>query len=260
MSFEIDLGGRRALVTGAGQHIGRAIALALARAGAVVDVNDIVAPKAEQVAREIEAAGGKAAPCVFDVTDAQAVARAVGASAPEILVNSVGDTGAGNAPGAPPGIDIRHFVDTEPAAWHRGLGVCLFGVLHCTHAALPGMIERGWGRVITITSDAGRVGEPRMAIYGAAKAAAAGFSRSLAVEVGRQGITVNCVSLGMVESEHPKPEEFEQRRAKLTRPYPAGRLGRPTDPAAMVTFLASDQGEWITGQTYPVNGGYSSAL
>jgi 3-oxoacyl-[acyl-carrier protein] reductase len=259
MSFEIDLTNRRALVTGAGQHIGRAIARALAAAGAHVGINDIVGDRAKQVVGEIEQSGGAAEACVFDLTDPAAVSREIRSFAPEILINNAAGTGAGNPPGGVH-MELARFADSDPAQWGKEFSLSLFGVLHCTHAALPAMLEGGWGRVITIISDAARVGEPRMALYAAAKAGAAGFCRSLASEVGRSGITVNCVSLGMIESEHAKGEEYLERLPRLLRPYKLDRLGRPTDPAALVTFLASEHAGWITGQTYPVNGGYSSTL
>ncbi len=259
MSFEIDLTGRAALVTGAGQHVGRAIALGLGRAGARVQVNDVVPERAERVAREIEAAGGRAEAAVFDVTDAGAVDRRVRDLAPDILVNNVGNTGAGNPPGEAL-IELAPFAESDPAAWQGLFAVNLFGVMHCTRAALPAMLERGWGRVVTILSDAARVPERGMAAYAAAKAGAAGFSRAVAAEVGRSGVTANCVSLGTIESEHSRMADDPERHRKLLRPYLAPRLGQPSDPASLVVFLASPHAEWITGQTYPVNGGYSSAL
>ena len=259
MSFEIELTGRSALVTGAGQHIGRAIACGLGRAGARVFVNDIVPERADRVVKEIEEAGGQGEPAVFDVTDVPGVHRSIGSLAPDILVNNVGNTGAGNPPGEAT-IKIAGFVDSDPAEWAGLFDVNLFGVMHCTRAALPAMLERGWGRVVTIISDAARVPERGMAAYAAAKAGAAGFSRAVAAEVGRSGVTVNCVSLGTIESEHSQLARNEEMRRKMLRPYLAPRLGQPSDPASLVVFLASRHADWITGQTYPVNGGYSSAL
>jgi 3-oxoacyl-[acyl-carrier protein] reductase len=263
VSFEIELKGRRALVTGAGQHVGRAIAHALARAGAEVAVNDILAGRADAVVGEIAATGGRAQPALFDVTDRAAVEEAIGALAPDILVNNVGNTGAGNRPGE--GVmAMPRFLESDPSGWTPIFAVNLFGVMYCSHAALAPMVERGWGRIVTIISDAARVGERRMAAYSAAKAGAAGFSRALATEVGRSGVTVNCVALGTIESEHVRQAreaavESEAYR-KLIAAYSIPRMGQPDDVASLVAFLASEQAGWITGQTYPVNGGYSSAL
>ena len=263
MSFAIDLAGRRALVTGAGQHIGRAIARDLARAGAEVVVNDIVAEKAAAVVREIEAEGGRALAGVFDVTDPEAVSKTVRELAPDILVNNVGNTGAGN-PLDEVKFDLSPFAETDPKSWDPMFAVNLFGVLHCTHAAVPAMMERGWGRVVTIISESARVPERFMVTYAAAKAGAAGFSRALAAEVGRKGVTVNCVSLGTIESEHGlrarQESQDDTHYKKMLRSYLMPRLGRTDDVAALVVFLASPHADWITGQTYPVSGGYSVAL
>jgi 3-oxoacyl-[acyl-carrier protein] reductase len=261
VSFEIDLSGRRALVTGAGQHVGRVIALALARSGAEVLVNDLRAERCERVAREIAEAGGRGRPAVFDVRDRVATQRCIGELSPDILVNNVGDTGAGDAPGERTGRHRwRNFVDSDLAEWDAFLAVNLLGVLHCAHAAAPAMIERGWGRIITIISDAARVPERGMSAYAAAKAGAAGFSRALAAELGRSGVTVNCVSLGTIQSEHAKEITDPDRQRASLRGYLVPRLGRPEDPASLVVFLASAHADWITAQTIPVNGGYSSAL
>jgi 3-oxoacyl-[acyl-carrier protein] reductase len=259
MSFEIDLAGRSALVTGAGQHIGRAIARGLGRAGAQVFVNDIVQERADRVVKEIEEAGGRGQAALFDVTDTSAVHSSISSLAPDILVNNVGNTGAGNRPGEVT-IQISPFLESDPAEWEGLFAVNLFGVMHCTRAALPAMVERGWGRVVTIISDASRVPERGMAAYAAAKAGAAGFSRAVAAEVGRSGVTANCVSLGTIESEHSQLARNEEMLRKMLRPYLAPRLGQPSDPASLVVFLASPHADWITGQTYPVNGGYSPAL
>jgi NAD(P)-dependent dehydrogenase (short-subunit alcohol dehydrogenase family) len=134
--------------------------------------------------------------------------------------------------------------------------------LHCTHAVLPGMISRGWGRVITISSDAGRTGEANMAAYSASKAGAAGLTRALSVEHGRYGITVNTIALGTMRTPATEPmwSDPENAHAKtLLRRYAVRRPGLPEDAAALAVFLASPQASWITGQTYPLNGGISFA-
>ena len=260
MSFNIDLEGRRALVTGAGQGVGHGIAHALAEAGAVVVVNDIRAAQAETVVEELRAAGGKADALPFDVTDWTQVSEAIeGYGGVDILVNNAGNGGAEGFPG------LADFVTSDPAEWDRFFAVNLFGVMHCTRAALPSMISNEWGRVVTIVSDAGRYGTSKVAPYAAAKAGAAGFCRSIAREVGRHSITVNCVSLSTIETPTTArppaatPEEAEEQRAKL-RPYVIRRRGTPDDVSGMVTFLASDHASWITGQTYAVNGGFTFSL
>ncbi|MGZ7000163.1 MAG: SDR family NAD(P)-dependent oxidoreductase, partial [Acidimicrobiia bacterium] len=134
--------------------------------------------------------------------------------------------------------------------------------LHVTRAYVPLMIERRWGRVLTIVSDAGRKGERKQVVYGAAKAAAMGFSRGLAAEVGRDGVTVNCIALGTMNHGQLAAalEHTPELEAKLARNYPAGRIGRVDDAAPLAVLLCSDAAEWITGQVYPVDGGYASAL
>ena len=239
--------------------MGRAIALSIARANGQVFVNDIVAARAAEVVREVEAEGGKAAPAVFSVTDWADVQAGVAAlGGVDILVNNAGNAGA-------EGFELRRFVDTSPDEWGRYFGTNLFGVMHCTRAVLPEMIERGAGRVVTIISDAGRFGDINMAAYAAAKAGAAGFSRSIAREVGRYGITVNNVALGTIrpasagDTEAETPEAYE-RLKKMMAPYIIRRRGEPEDIANLVTFLVSPLASWITGQTYPVNGGYTLTL
>lgn len=258
MTFTIDLDGRRALVTGGGQGVGRATAHSLAAAGAGVVVNDVVGERAEAVAAEIRSEGGKADAVAFDVTDRHAVRAAIdGVDGVDVLVNNAGNAGTeGFAPMVP-------FADTDPDTWDRYFRINLYGVMHCTHAALPSMIAKREGRIVTIVSDAGRFGDAYLAPYAAAKAGAAGFCRSVAREVGRHGITVNCVSLGAVRTpttgDQPEDPDDEATRKRLGQ-YIIRRRGEPEDVAAMVTFLAGPLASWITGQTFPVNGGYTLAL
>jgi len=253
-----DLHGRRALVTGAGQGVGDAIARELAGAGCEVLVNDIVEARAQVVADAITAAGGSADTVAFDVTDHDEVTAALTRSGPiDILINNAGNAG-------PQGFGtITPFVDTSPADWRRFVDVNLYGVMNCTHATLPGMIAARWGRVVTIVSDAGRTGGAPAA-YGAAKAAAAGFTRVIARDVARHAITVNALALGTMRT--PVSEEFwadpdrEQAQRALMADYLIRRPGEPDDVAWMVAALVSPRAGWITGQTIAVNGGFSFTL
>lgn len=258
MSYAIDLGGRRALVTGAGQGVGEAIAATLARAGAEVLVNDLVGERAESVVELIRAEGGTARAVPFDVTDGDMVAARFGkAGGVDILVNNAGNAGGDSWPGMVP------FAMSRPSDWRPFLEVNLFGVMHCVHAALPSMIEKRWGRIITIISDAGRIGGANTAAYAAAKAGAAALTRSVAQEVGRHGITANNVSLGTMRTPLTEPrwvQVEDPAKDPQLQAYLVRRPGLPSDVAGLVTFLAGDGAEWITGQTYPVNGGYSFAL
>lgn len=252
MSYTLDLSGHRALVTGAGQHTGREFSLALARAGALVAVNDIVAEKAEAVVAEIAAAGGQAEPVVFDVTDHGAVAEGVGAFAPDILVNNTGATSSIEYPPRP-------FTETTPESWRPLVDINLYGVFNCTQAALPSMVSQEWGRVVTIISDAGRRGERGLGVYGAAKAGAAAFIRSISAEYGRVGITANCISFGTLQYAGMGEPDAETER-RMLRNYSVKRQGQPSDPVGLLLLLASDDASWITGQVIPVDGGYTQAL
>ena len=254
------IGGRAALVTGSGAGIGRAIAMHMARAGAEVWINDLDLGRAESVVAEIESEGGKAHPIVADVCDPASVRDMAKATGPlDILVNNAGSGVRAFAKGD---ARLAPFAETDPAEWEPVMRVNLTGVLHVTHAYVGDMIERGWGRILTIVSDAGRKGERQQVVYGAAKAAAMGFARGLAAEVGRKGVTVNCIALGSMShgSLADAVDADPDLERKLSAQYPVGRLGRVDDPAPLAVLLCSDAAEWITGQVYPVDGGYAPAL
>lgn len=261
----LDLGGQYALVTGAGQGAGRAIAMALARHGAGgVAVNDYVMERAQAVVEEIKALGVDAVAVQADVGDHRSVKNAfevaTAALGPiTLLVNNAGNAG--------PDATMRHsplFWETDPSDWDRYFRTNLQGVMNCCHVALPVMAAQKKGRIVTVVSDSGRVGGARLAAYSAAKAGAAGFVRSIAKEAGRFGITCNAISLSTLEPAMP-PEELEafvtseRSKAQLAH-YTIRRFGKPDDVAGMALFLCSEAASWITGQTYPVNGGYSFAV
>ena len=260
----LDLGGQIAFVTGAGQGAGRAIALAFARhnAGGVA-VNDFAADRAAAVVEEIKSLGVAAFAAPADVGDYARVKSAMESAEHvlgpiTLLVNNAGNAGPNATMGLSP-----PFWETLPEEWDRYFHTNLRGVMNCCHVAVPGMIKQGKGRVVTVVSDAGRVGEARLAAYSAAKAGAAGFVRALAREAGRYGITSNAISLSTLEPplEGEKKEAFlasDQAKAHVAR-YVIRRFGKPDDVAHMALFLCSDAASWITGQTYPVNGGYSFA-
>ena len=256
------LTGRTVLVTGAGQGVGRAIAHRCAELGATVVVNDFYRDRAERVAAELTEQGRPAAAADCDVTDFDAVQAMVAditerVGGVDVLVNNAGNAGAagGSLFTSPP------FWETGPQDWDRWLGANLFGVLNATRAVLPHMVTQGWGRVVSIISDAGRVGEANLVVYGGAKAGAAGFSRGLARAVGRHGVTVNCVALGAMNTDSVAEVTSDPAAVKKALGgYPIRRLGEPGDAANMVAFLVSDAASWVTGQTYPVNGGYSFAV
>ena len=258
----LDLTGRVALVTGAGQGIGAETARYLARQGASVVVNDYVAERAEALTAAITADGGAAAAAPGDVSDGgdveQMTATARAAFGPvDVLVNNAGNAGAN-----PVGLTSRPFWEKDPAEWEPFLRVNLYGVLHCCRAVIPAMIDAGrGGRIITVISEAGRMGEPGLEAYSAAKAGAAGLTRALARGLGRYGITANNVAIAATRTPATaamlEDEDFARR---VLRGYIIRRFGEPGDVAAVITFLASGAASWITGQTYPVNGGFSVTL
>ena len=263
MTDILDLNGKVALVTGAGQNVGREIALYLGahNAGGVV-VNDYVLARAETVAAEIEAAGGKALAIQGDVTDHAGVRAMVAAAEArfggvDILVNNAGNGGAN-----PAAASRGPYWDAPPESWEPFIGVNFYGPINCTSAVIPGMIQRQGGRIISIISDAGRMGEQGLEVYSAAKAGAAGLTRALARSLGRFNITANNVAIAAIDTPRvggrlkADPERFKQIMSR----YVIRRMGEPSDIAAMVLFLASDASSWITGQTYPVNGGFSFAM
>ncbi len=259
-----DLQGQVALVTGAGQGVGRGIALALAHhnAGGIA-VNDFVLERAEAVAAEIRELGVPAVAVQADVGDRDSVAAAFAAAKHglgpvTILVNNAGNAG--------PNVQMGHaplFWESDPKEWDRYFRTNTMGVLNCCHVALPDMVEARRGRIVTITSDAGRVGDARLAVYAAAKAAGGGFVRSLAREAGRFGITCNAISLSSIappvdEAQLAEMMAKESVKQQLSR-YAIRRYGKPDDVALMALLLCAPASSWITGQTYPVNGGYSFA-
>ncbi len=262
MDSILDIKGRTALITGAGQGVGRQVALYLAQhgAGAIV-VNDFHAERAKAVAREVEEAGAKALPLVFDVSDFEAVGAAFAEAGNtfggiDILVNNAGNAGPTSRLD-----DLVPFWESDPSEWRRWISTNFDGVLNCTRHALPAMVKSGFGRIVTVISDAGRVGEPHLAVYSGAKAGAAGFTRAIAKAGGRFGITANCVALGGTRT--PAVAELipdAETEKKIMSQYIIRRLGEPEDPAGLILFLCSDAASWITGQTYPVNGGYSFAI
>jgi 2-hydroxycyclohexanecarboxyl-CoA dehydrogenase len=247
----MKLAGRAAFVTGAASGIGRGIAHALAREGARVTIADLNAAGARAVAAEIEKAGGVAAAQPLDITDVAAVDAAVDACATRggglhILVNCAG----WDKP--------MPFVQTTPEFWDKILAINLRGPMACTRAALRHMIKQQSGKIISIASDAGRVGSSGEAVYSAAKGGIIALTKTIAREVARHRINVNCICPG--PSDTPLFQtEFVATSPKLAeslkRVIPWGRLGVPDDVAPAVVFLASDDAGFITGQTLSVSGG-----
>jgi NAD(P)-dependent dehydrogenase (short-subunit alcohol dehydrogenase family) len=247
-----DLTGRVALVTGAGQGMGVGITHALAAQGARVVVNDLDPLKAEAASARLVSGGYAAVAAAFDVTDeddvAASVARVEGelGQGIDILVNNAG---------VPLGMELQSFRELDPAGWRRYVDLNLYGSLNCIHAVIDGMCDRGWGRVVQISSGAGRTGIAfGVSLYGASKSGIEGFIRHLSQEVAGSGVTANSLALGLMANAVPGDDSSPAVQA-LARSVPVGRLGTPDDVGAAVTFLASNEAAWLTGQTIDLNGG-----
>jgi 2-hydroxycyclohexanecarboxyl-CoA dehydrogenase len=248
---------RTALVTGGGRGIGRAISLALAADGRAVAIADIREQDAGESVEAIEANGGRATALAMDVTDGDSVAAGVARAREllgpvEILVNNAGWD------------ELRPFLETDEPFWDRVIEVNFKGCLRVTRETLPGMVERGWGRLVNIGSDAGRVGSSLESVYAGAKGAVIAFTKTIAREVAQAGVTANCVCPGptrtpMLENMTAGGERGEKLIGSLERAVPMRRLGEPEDVAAAVAFLASERAGYITGQTLSVSGGLTMA-
>lgn len=245
------------IVTGGGNGIGRATCRRFAEAGARVAIFDIDAAAAEQTASSISGAGGTARALACDITDHEAVRGAVGAvesalGRVDVLVNNAGwDT-------------FRLFADSTPEEWQRLIAINLVGALNMHHAVLPGMIARRAGRIVTIASDAARVGSTGEAVYAACKAGLIGFSKTLAREQARNNITVNVVCPGATNTnlfaEYKKGAANPEKLAEaFRRNIPMGRIGEPDDLPGAILFFASDDAAFITGQVLSVSGGLTMA-
>jgi len=248
---------KSAIITGGAGGIGSATCRRFAAEGARVAVFDRDEAGAQKVAREIEAAGGKAQAFACDITDRQSVDAAVAASESAlgpvaILVNNAG-------------FDIfKPFLKTEPSEWERLIAINLRGPLHMHHAVLPGMVERRYGRVVNVASDAARVGSTGEAVYAACKSAMLGFSKTLAREHARHGITLNVVCPGPTSTNlfadflkgASNPDKLMEA---FRRSIPLGRIGAPDDLPGTITFFASDDAAYVTGQVISVSGGLSMA-
>jgi 3-oxoacyl-[acyl-carrier protein] reductase len=244
----VNLKGKIAIVTGAGHGIGREIALTLARNGAEVVVTD-VSDAIFEVGKQIEALGSKALPIKCDVTELEQ-AKDVEENVVkkyeriDILVNNAGI------------YPQKAFLEMTAEDWNKVLRINLNGAFHCTKAVLPKMVKQKYGKIVNIASIAGAVvAFPNLVHYSASKAAIAGFTKSLALEVAQYGINVNAVAPGPIDvGEMPVDSEMYKQSV---RAIPVGRMGKPADIANLVAFLVSDEGNFITGQCVVSDGGYT---
>ena len=239
-----------AFITGAGRGIGREIARTLASRGMDIIVTDVNIDNANETVSIVEKEGGKAVAVYCDVTKLESVQEAVGASLAhfekiDVLVNNAGWD------------KVEPFLKSEPSTWKMIMDINLMGQIHTCKEILPVMIKNGYGKVINIASDSGRVGSSGEAVYSAAKGGAIAFTKTMAREMARHKINVNCISPG--PSNTPLFEEIgsynEGIAAALEKAIPFRRLAQPSDIANGVAFLASEEADYVTGQTLSVNGG-----
>jgi len=250
MSIPIDLVGQVAIVTGGGSGIGEATAATLARAGAAVAVADLSADAAGRVAEDIERNGGRACAVTLDISDRNSVAAGLTDVRAElgpvsILVNNAAAWA------------VKPFAEHTAEEIDRVVRVTLTGTMAVTQAALPDIVA-GSGSIVIISSDGARIGERYMSVYAAAKSGLLGLAKSLAREVGRDGVRVNAVAPGTTNT--PGGAGFIEQAGgadRLARAYPLGRIGEPQDIANAVLFLASPLASWITGQVLSVSGGFT---
>jgi NAD(P)-dependent dehydrogenase (short-subunit alcohol dehydrogenase family) len=253
--MDLHLGGKVAIITGGASGLGRCAAEYMRREGVHLMLADLGGERLEKAASEISRiaapAGATGAVRTF-TTDVRSydACRALVAETIEklgnvdILVNSAGVGGP-----------LSFFAESTPDDWNDLLDINLRGVMNCCRAVLDHMIERGCGKIVSLASEAGKANEKRMVVYGATKGGVISLTRGLATELGRHGINVNAVCPGVTHTPMTDyiTEEIEARAVKM---YPLGRLGRPEDIAPLITFLASDEASWITGQAISVSGGF----
>jgi 2-hydroxycyclohexanecarboxyl-CoA dehydrogenase len=246
---------RTALVTGGARGIGEGIARRLAADGLRVVIADLLAGQAEEVAAELRADGAEAVAIETDVASTASVEAAVRAANEQfgpvdVLVNNAGWD------------DLMPFLQTDEPFWDRVIEINFKGALRTVHQVLPGMVDRGWGRIVNIASDAGRVGSSHESVYSGAKGGLIALTKTIARESARHGVTANCVCPGPTDTpmfREVLAERGESILAAMVSAVPMRRIGTPADVAAAVSFLASDSAGYITGQTLSVSGGLTMA-
>ena len=260
--MNLGLSGKVVLITGSGSGIGQHMAVAFAKEGAKVAVNDIAAKGIDETLGMIAAAGGEGAAAQCDITDAAAVGKMVAAVEKnwgrlDVLVNNAA-------------VMTQHalFLEKTPEQCDQEIRVTLYGTINCIRAALPGMMQRNYGKIVNIATDAARVGQEREAVYSAAKGGVISFTKSIAKEAGRNNINANVVSPGATNSpmrnaildkmrQSMGAEKVAEREEKVRRVYPLRRIGEMEDVSNAVLFVASDCARHITGQVLSVNGGFA---
>jgi len=247
--MDLGLAGKVAVITGAASGLGECTAEFMRREGVRLVLADIDGDRLASAARALRERGADVHTVPTDVRDyasCQGLVRAaIGFGGQvDILVNSAGIGGS-----------LSFFAESEPDQWRDLVAINLVGVMHCCRAVLDHMIERRYGKIVSLASEAGKANEKRMVVYGATKGGVISLTRGLAAELGRYSINVNAVCPGVTRTPmtYYITEEIEARAVDF---YPLGRLGRPEDIAPMITFLASDLASWITGQAISISGGF----
>jgi NAD(P)-dependent dehydrogenase (short-subunit alcohol dehydrogenase family) len=250
------------LIVGGARGIGFAAAEVLAHEGANVAIADIDGASAEASATKLaKSSGARVAGFKVDITDMAQVKKLIAdveasVGPLSILINSAAV------------LDDKLFAESTPADWRRMIDVCLYGPMNVIHSALPGMVNRRYGRVVCLASDSARMGQARLSYYAAAKGGVVALVKSVAQEVGQTGVTLNIISPGATNTElrnareakmrsEMGEERYARRQKTVLKMYPTGRLGEPIDIASAISFLVSRQSGWITGQVLSVNGGFA---
>ena len=254
MSAQGRLAGKVAIVTGGGSGIGRAVARRFAAEGAAVAVADVDGESAKAVAAEIEASGGRAFGIEVDVTDGERVRAMVDRAVSEfggvdVLMTAAGVLGFGSV------------VETEPEVWNRVIGVNLTGTYLCARAAIPRMVERGGGSIVTVSSSTGaHDAAPGTAAYIASKGGVAMLTKAISVDHARQGIRANAIAPGPTDTPMLGSVMTAEELRAFGEAMPIGRLARPEELAAAALFLASDEASYVTGAVFAVDGGQTAKV
>ena len=254
--------GRTALIPGGGRGIGYAAGAMMAKQGAKVVLADVVGDRAKEAAVRLkEESGAETLGIACDITDMRAVQKMVAEAEAtlgpvDIMVNTAAI------------VADKTFMESTPEDWKQMLNICLYGSMNVIHSVLPGMVDRTYGRIVCLASDAARTGQARHSYYAAAKGGVISLVKSVAQEVGRNGVTLNVVSPGATDTELRQgrekevlasigEERFAKRDQAILRMYPTRRLGQPDDIAAGIVYLCGDAASWVTGQVLSINGGFA---
>lgn len=259
--MDLEIKGRVALIVGGARGIGFSVSRELAAAGCKIAIADIDGDSAKASAEALSKQfSADAAGIGVDISSLESVKAGFDdvtarLGAPEIVVITAAI------------VDDKLFVESSMNDWKPMIDICLYGPMNVLSIALPGMVERNFGRVVCMATDSARVGQARLSYYAAAKAGVIALTKSIAQEVGANGVTLNVVSPGATNTELRKDresamrkemgeEKYARREQKVLRMYPTRRIGEPEDIASITAFLVSERASWITGQVVSVNGGF----